>query len=196
MAELANHPGHELRDDAAAQFNLLESDHGIISVNSAKRELWEQDELIHRYYVIGGPANRPPYLYAPKVPANESRHVVFGGIAVDTTHVSHMLKYGEAYGFYQPYAFDPPHFEFDPARVRIRATSKTTTKEEEEEDMPIAILQRNNSNLKKSLYDVKTGRAIRGISKDENLAFRGARSGAVVYITVSDAEYNQRGGAN
>ena len=196
MATLRNHPGHWLRDDAAAQFDLLEADHGVISVNSAGRTVEEQNELIHRYYVIGGRWNRPPYLYAPARPALASNHVANGGIAVDTSHISHMLKYGEAYGFYQPHDWDKPHFEFDPARVRIRPSKpQPPIKNDEDDDMPITILERRNSQLTKSLYDPKAGRAIRAISKDENTAFRKARSGAVVYVTVSDAEYKQRGGA-
>lgn len=64
-----------------------------------------------------------------------------------------------------------------------------------EEEMPIAILERTNSQLAKSLYDVRTGKAIRLISVAENTSFRaGQASGAVVYITVSDKEYKERGG--
>lgn len=71
---------------------------------------------------------------------------------------------------------------------------RITTPTQEDDDMPITILEKKDSNAAKSLYDVKAGRAIRAISKDENSAFR-ANPENVVYITVSDAEYAQRGGA-
>lgn len=66
----------------------------------------------------------------------------------------------------------------------------------QEEDMPITILERkNNSQAAKSLYNPTTGKAIRQISKDENSSFRAAgSSGAVIYVSVSDAEYKERGG--
>lgn len=195
MATLRNHPGHWLRDDAATQFDLLEADHGVISVNSAGRTEAEQNELIRRWD-MGGAANRPPYLFEPARPALASNHVANGGIAVDTAHITHMLTYGEPYGFYRPYDWDVVHFEFDPARVRIQPTKpQPPIKKYEDDEMPITILERKNPQLTKSLYDPKSGRAIRAISKDENTSFRKARSGAVVYVTVSDAEYKQRGGA-
>lgn len=73
-------------------------------------------------------------------------------------------------------------------------TARIPTPDPQEDDMPITILEKKDSNAAKSLYDVKAGRAIRAISKDENTAFR-ANPENVVYITVSDAEYAQRGGA-
>lgn len=191
MATLENHPGFWMRDDAAAQLDLFEADHGLITVNSAGRTVAEQDELIARWN-RGGKFNRPPYLYEPKRPAKASAHVANGGIAVDTSSISKMLKYGEAYGFYRPYDWDKPHFEFDPSRVKIRPAVPTHTGEDE---MPITILEiKGDSQAAKSLYDVRTGRAIRVISKDENSSFRAARDGAVVYVSVSKAEYKQRGG--
>lgn len=119
MTALANHPGFWLRADAAQQLALLERDHGIIPINSAGRSVAEQEELIRRWNK-GGKWNRPPYLYEPKRPARASAHVKGGGIAFDTTATSHVLEHGEPYGFYQPYSWDLPHFEFDPARVKIR----------------------------------------------------------------------------
>lgn len=79
------------------------------------------------------------------------------------------------------------------ARLTRNGSATTTTKQEEE--MPIAILERTNSQLTKSLYDVRTGKAIRAISTNENTSFRKAQAaGAAVYITVSDKEYKERGG--
>lgn len=191
MANLKNHPDFWMRDDAAAQLDLLEADHGLITVNSAGRTVPEQQELIDRWN-RGGKFNRPPYLYEPKQPPRKSTHVANGGIAVDTSSISKMLKYGEAYGFYRPYDWDKPHFEFDPARVKIRPAVPATIGEDE---MPITILEiKGDSQAAKSLYDVKTGKAIRVISKDENSSFRAASAGAVVYVSVSKAEYKQRGG--
>lgn len=117
MSELKNHPGFHLRDDAAAQFDLYEELCGSVSVNRAAVSEAEQQKLIDRWNA-GGKFNRPPYLYEPKRPARASAHVQ--EIAVDTSHVSRMLAEAEPFGFYQRYAWDKPHFEFDPTRVRIR----------------------------------------------------------------------------
>lgn len=80
--------------------------------------------------------------------------------------------------------------------IRANLTKPETAGQETEDDeMTTFIMERaNNSQAAKSLYDVKSGRAIRAISKDENKAFRAAGNPAVVYIPVSDTEYRQRGG--
>lgn len=114
MANLKNHPGKTLRADAAASLERLEAQHGVITVNSAERTEAEQNELIHRYFVVGGAANRPPNLYAPARPATASKHV--GGKAFDTPNIAHMLKYGPENGWFQNFAYDPVHFEYDPTR--------------------------------------------------------------------------------
>lgn len=82
MANLKNHPGMWLRDDAAAAINALEDKYGKIIINSAGRTVAEQQNLIDRWD-RGGAANRPPYLYNPARPATSSNHVADGGIAVD-----------------------------------------------------------------------------------------------------------------
>lgn len=117
IRELANHPGMTLRDDAAIQLDLLEKDHGVITINRAGVSEAEQQKLIDRWNQ-GGKYNRPPFLYEPKRPPKASDHVQ--QIAVDTSSITHMLKYGDAYGFYRNYEWDKPHFVFDPRRVRIR----------------------------------------------------------------------------
>lgn len=134
MARLKNHPEHWLRDDAAAQFDLLEDHHGIFTVNSAGRTEAEQQALIDRWD-RGGTANRPPYLYEPARPASSSNHVANGGIAVDTPDISRMLNAGQPYGFYRPYTWDEVHFEFDPARVSIHATQPNQEDEMTIEDI-------------------------------------------------------------
>lgn len=116
---LKNHPEKWLRDDAAASINRIEDDHGIISINSAGRTTADQQGLINRWY-RGGPANRPPNLYKPQEPASASNHVRNGGVAVDTSHITFMLKYGGAYGWTRPYSGDPVHFEYNPNNDRHR----------------------------------------------------------------------------
>lgn len=67
----------------------------------------------------------------------------------------------------------------------------------EDDDMPIAILEKKgDSQSTKSLYNVTTGKAIRAISRDENISFRASQAdgGPIVYVSVSPAEYKQRGG--
>ncbi|WP_396659507.1 M23 family metallopeptidase [Microbacterium sp.] len=71
------------------------------------------------------------------------------------------------------------------------------TPTEQEEDEMLYILQREDSAKAKSLYDVTKGRAIRKISREENSAFRSMESrDLAVFITVSDKEYVERGGAD
>lgn len=86
------------------------------------------------------------------------------------------------------------HFEYAEHRDQHINDAAPAATVPEEDDMPITIIQKADSNAAKSLYDVKTGRAIRAISRDENTAFRKAAAGTVVYITLSDAEYAERGG--
>lgn len=117
IRNLKHHPDVWMREDAAIQFDKFEDDHGVISVNRAGVTVAQQQAVIDRWN-RGGAANRPPFLYEPKQPPEESEHVQ--GIAVDTSHITHMLRLAEPYGFYQRYAWDKPHFEFDPKRVRIR----------------------------------------------------------------------------
>jgi peptidoglycan hydrolase-like protein with peptidoglycan-binding domain len=123
MTNLKNHPGKWLSPAAAASLERLERDHGVISINSAGRTAAEQAVLITRYYVVGGPANRPPNLFAPARPAEASRHVVNGGQAFDTNNISHMLKYGQHYGWFQNFAYDPVHFEYDESRDQSKGGS-------------------------------------------------------------------------
>lgn len=116
MTNLKNHPGKWLSPAAAASLERLEAAHGVIGVNSAGRTVAEQQDLINRYYVIGGPANRPPNLFAPYRPAAGGNHVKNGGQAIDTNNISHMLKYGPEFGWFQNFAYDPVHFEYDASR--------------------------------------------------------------------------------
>lgn len=112
MATLKNHPGFWMRDDAAAAFDAFEDKYGVQKVNSAGRYVWEQNELIHKYYVIGGPANRPPYLYPPARPAEASNHVANGGIAVDMARAGDLREELAEFGFEWYGSSDPVHYTF------------------------------------------------------------------------------------
>ena len=112
MATLRNHRNFWLRDDAAAAFDRAEADHGIFIVNSAGRTRAEQQSLIDRWN-RGGPANRPPYLYKPAMPASASNHVANGGIAVDLADWRRFAQICGRYGFKHSYPnSDPVHFDF------------------------------------------------------------------------------------
>jgi hypothetical protein len=113
MATLKNHPSFWLRDDAAASLARIEADKGIISINSAGRTVADQQQLLNRW-ARGGKLNRPPYLYQPQAPASRSNHVQNGSVAIDTSHINHMLTYGREYGWTRPFAGDPVHFEYHP----------------------------------------------------------------------------------
>lgn len=133
VRELKHHKGVYMRSDAAIQLDKFEDDHGVISINRALVSLEDQKAVIRRWDK-GGPANRPPNLYEPKRPPEDSEHVQ--GIAYDTSHVTHCLKHAGPYGFYQRYAWDKPHFEFDPSRVRIRPETPVI----ETEELPMNIM--------------------------------------------------------
>lgn len=111
MATLKNHPGFELRDDAAAAFDAYEDAFGIRTVNSARRSVASQQGLINRWD-IGGKYNRPPYLYEPARPPEKSRHVMDGGIAVDIGDWRTFKEHCEEFGFYWWGDGDVVHFEF------------------------------------------------------------------------------------
>lgn len=111
MANLKNHPGMWLRDDAAAAINALEDKYGVIRINSAGRTEAEQQDLINRWD-RGGAANRPPYLYPPARPARASNHVADGGIAVDVyNYTSDRAKLNE-FGFQWYGPSDVVHYNF------------------------------------------------------------------------------------
>lgn len=112
MANLTNHPEYWLRDDAARAFDQAEADHGILTVNSAGRHVWEQQELIDKWNE-GGIYNRPPYLFKPAEPPELSNHVRNGGTAVDIYQWRTFATYCEAYGFQHSFPdSDPVHFDF------------------------------------------------------------------------------------
>lgn len=112
MAKLKNHTEFWLRDDAAKDFDRAEDDHGIFRVNSAGRTKAYQQELIDRWNK-GGPANRPPYLYMPAMPAETSNHVEDGGKALDTLDWQRFAKVCEDYNFRHSYPnSDPVHFDY------------------------------------------------------------------------------------
>lgn len=111
MAQLKNHPGFWLRDDAAAAFDAYEAKYGRIGVNSAGRTKAEQQKLIDRWNK-GGAANRPPYLYRPGMPASTSPHVIDGGIAVDVSDYRRFEEHSEEFGFHWFGSGDPVHFNF------------------------------------------------------------------------------------
>jgi len=111
MANLKNHPGFWLRDDAAAAFDAAEAKYGIFNVNSAGRTQQEQQNLINRWNA-GGKYNRPPYLYSPAQPASSSNHVKDGGIAVDIANWDRFNDICGEFGFKWWGASDVVHFNF------------------------------------------------------------------------------------
>lgn len=109
--ELKNHPGMWLRDDAAAAINALEDKYGIIRINSAGRTVQEQQALIDRWNK-GGTYNRPPYLYEPYRPPENSPHVSDGGIAVDVYNYNSDRAKLEEFGFKWYGSKDVVHYDF------------------------------------------------------------------------------------
>lgn len=121
MAELTNHPGLWLRDDAAAALARVEAEHGAFTVTSAGRTVAEQNALIARWFE-GGIFNRPPYLYEPARPPETSAHVRDGGVAVDVAEWQRFIQVAHAHGFRQTFSWDVVHFEYFPEHDKHRFT--------------------------------------------------------------------------
>lgn len=74
--------------------------------------------------------------------------------------------------------------------ARLTATPTTTNTTTLEDEMPIIIVQRKNSQLPKGM--MTHNRKMREITRWENIAYRAAQKvapEAIIYVTVSDAEY-------
>lgn len=112
MANLKNHPGMWLEDNAAAAFDRMEDEQGYITLTDAGRTVSQQQHLINRWNQ-GGAANRPPFLFSPANPAESSNHVRRGGVAFDTSEYNRVSRFAARYGFSHPYpGGDPVHFEW------------------------------------------------------------------------------------
>jgi len=122
MRTLANHPGYQLRDDAAESWDRFERDHGKHQVNSAFRPQSVQNELIYRYDHPRGPQDRPPNLYKP---AKVSRHTA--GVAIDTPNAKAVANISGAYGWRFLFEYDAVHLEYDPAYDRHKGGTATPT---------------------------------------------------------------------
>lgn len=112
MGALKNHPGMWLKDPAAAAINAMEDKYGVAPINSAGRTVGEQQGLINRWNQ-GGPANRPPYLYKPAMPAPTSPHVRNGGEAVDVRDYSLWRPRLAEFGFSWYGSGDVVHFNWN-----------------------------------------------------------------------------------
>jgi peptidoglycan hydrolase-like protein with peptidoglycan-binding domain len=121
MTELRNHPGHNLNSAAEASLARFEAKHGLVTITRAGVSPAYQNELIRRYYVVGGKRNRPPYLYPPLRPAEKSKHVANGGEAIDTPDYARMAKHGADFGWIQILPkTDKVHLEYFPAKDKFR----------------------------------------------------------------------------
>lgn len=167
MADLVNHPGLWLRDDAAEALARWESDHGWINITSAGRWEWEQQGLINRWDQ-GGKYNRPPYLFDPKRPASASEHVKNGGEAIDTNEHVRFRATCADYGFWQPYEWDVVHFVYDPRRDKKKSqggggSAPASITESEEDDMKLLFVTDSvdgNGVPGWALLNVRTGKVV------------------------------------
>ena len=109
--QLKNHPGFELNDVAAEAFDAYEDKYGVRTVNSARRSKASQQNLIDRWDQ-GGVYNRPPYLYEPARPPEESLHVRNDGEAVDIADWRVFKEHCQEFGFVWYGERDVVHFTF------------------------------------------------------------------------------------
>lgn len=116
MHYLKNHAGMWLNDSAGPDFDAYEDKYGILPLSDAGRLESTQQHLIDLWH-IGGPANRPPYLFQPFEPASGSNHVKNGGQAVDTPQYERFKQHCQEFGFVWLGAGDPVHFDHKGGRV-------------------------------------------------------------------------------
>lgn len=109
---LHNHPNMWAEDSAALSLKRFEDDHGVQPITSAGRYKWEQQGLIDRWDA-GGVFNRPPYLFEPKRPAEDSDHVKNGGQSFDTPNWQYWRANAGPYGMVVDYEWDVVHFRYD-----------------------------------------------------------------------------------
>lgn len=149
MAALVNHPGMWLAPEAAAAINALEKEFGPIRINRAGVTKTEQQAAIDRWD-RGGPANRPPFLYEPKRPAEESDHVP--GLAVDVYNYTGDRGKLEKYGFKWYGPKDPVHYTFVG-----RSGGGSTSPETKDEDMDFFNLQGKGGSHRAGLFAAYRG---------------------------------------
>jgi hypothetical protein len=82
-------------------------------LTDAGRTVQTQRNLISRWFE-GGPANRPPNLFEPKRPPEESDHVKNGGEAVDVINWPYWRVHAREFGWVVDYDWDKVHFRYDP----------------------------------------------------------------------------------
>lgn len=125
MHYLKNHPGMWLNDSAGPDFDAYEDKYGIIPLSDAGRLVSTQQHLIDLWH-IGGPANRPPYLFQPFEPAEGSNHVKNGGQAIDTPQYEKFKQHCQEFGFVWLGAGDPVHFDHKGGRVTGGGTAPSS----------------------------------------------------------------------
>jgi len=161
------------------------------------RSTESRDEQFTKYYAwiafVNGTGPRPNHGRA--IHPDESWHCLPRARAVDTDDDEWIRQHPE-YGWRFVVKDERWHAQYYPEHDKFKGEPiHGTPATEGENDMALFILERKNAQLAKSVYDPVTGKAGRQIGKDENTAFRKGESiGAVVYVTVSDAEYRSRGG--
>lgn len=162
MGNLKNHPGMTLRDDAAAAINALEDEFGIIIINRAGVSREIQQGLIDRWN-RGGPTNRPPFLYEPKQPTEDSEHVQ--QIAVDVYNYTSDRKKLEKYGFKWYGKKDPVHYTFTGWKG-APASAGASTNESEDDDMIVNVTGKAG-HRSGGLYYIANGQAtyLGGVNK-------------------------------
>lgn len=143
QVELKNHPGYWLEPASAAAFERMEAAHGSpFSISDAGRTIESQQNLIDRWN-IGGPANRPPNLYLPAMPASASPHTRGTAVDVNNGDDRAWIKAHPEYGWYYNIVSDVVHMVYDPNRDTHKndapptGGASTPSIQESEDDMKI-----------------------------------------------------------
>lgn len=196
MVDLSNGRGWLNPAEAASIARIDRHIGRPLQISEAGRSFFQQDRF-HKAW-LNGTGNYALSPYGP--PRGNGPSIHQRGGAIDTDDWVTLTAVLNEHGWFQT-VFWPDgslregwHFEYFADRDQHINDPAPAATQSEEDDMAITIIQKKDSGAAKSLYDVKTGRAVRPISKDENSGFRAAGAPAVIYITMSDGEYAQRGG--
>lgn len=176
MGALKYHPGMVLRDDAAAAINAMEDKYGPIIINRAGVSEAVQQGLIDRWDV-GGPANRPPFLFEPKRPARKSEHVQ--QIAVDVYNYTSDRPKLEEFGYRWYGKTDPVHYTFTGWNPPA-TTPPTATPTAKVIEMSTEIIVTAKDNSGRPLPDSKRRAAF--VNTDSGFA------SVLTWMTLADAD--------
>ena len=103
---------------------------------------------------------------------------------------SHVTRFGYQSDGRTPWTVDFMRYAATPAPAGPKPTTK-----EEDAMFPVILTNQDNAKGTNYLYDLRTQRVIRPITREENAAFRAAaQAGGAVFIAATSADFKKAGG--